>query len=165
MTKTHWILAAIFGVAIFYFLVLDSPSLVGKPLPQFNLQTTEQKPFTNQDLKGKNTLIYFYGEGCSACKMVGPEVDRLAKKYPADKLQVVAAEVWNDSPAQADQLKRRSRASYTFVSGATGLSQELKIEGVPTVLLVDPQGKIVQMSVGYDKSRSLDQLVKSTFNL
>lgn len=165
MTKTHWILTAVFGVAVLYFLVFANPTPLGKTLPDFNLQTTDQTPFTNQDLKGKNTLIYFYGEGCPSCRVVGPIVDKLAEDYHPQKLQVVAAEVWNDTPAQAARLKKRNQAEYTFVSGATPLSQKLEIKGVPTVYLVNPEGKVVAVAEGYNPSEPLDQIVKTTFNL
>ena len=116
----------------------------------------EGKRRTLADFKGKVVLVDVWATWCPPCRKSLPEVAEL-QKAEGDRYVVLPISVdrggWGDvNPflAQNPQLGLRA-----FVpDGATALDPFGEIPGIPTTLLIDRQGRLVQRWSGYGEGRA-----------
>ncbi|MFL5339191.1 MAG: thioredoxin family protein [Gemmataceae bacterium] len=86
---------------------------IGAPAPSFsNLDTTDGKTISLDDLKGKDVLVIVIT--CNHCPVAGAHEDRLiafAKKYcgEGNKIGLVAINVNNSPPDRLDKMKERAK--------------------------------------------------------
>jgi thiol-disulfide isomerase/thioredoxin len=134
---------------------------------------------TDLDLKGKVTLLEFSAHWCVPCKESYPGVNRLREKYGRNGFQVVIATQMygyfqterpltpeveferdrtyfaehqlnvpiavNDAPAPST---RNADGSYTYHRNPN--EDHYKVGGIPQIHLIDKQGRIRLVMVGYD---------------
>jgi len=142
-----------------------------KPMPSFKMTDTAWKTHTNASLKGKVVLIDFWATWCGPCKQAMPMLERLHKKYSAKGLVVIGADVLERTNKEnaAVGFKKASGYTYTFTKNTAdndALVPKLKIQGIPTMLLIDKKGVIRQVNVGFDPSeesvlgKKIEQLLK-----
>lgn len=86
---------------------------------------------------GKPTVVDFWAPWCAPCRMTKPVLEKLAREYQ-DKV-----DFW---PVNSDQHQ--------------GLLQELKIYGIPTVLLIQ-DGKIAGRYTGAQREEAYRQMFES----
>lgn len=142
-----------------------------KPMPSFKLTDTVGKVHTNSSLKGKVVLIDFWATWCGPCKQAMPMLERLHNKYKGKGLVVIGSDVLEqrDKANAAVKFKKASKYTYTFTkndAASEALIPALKIQGIPTMLLIDKKGVVRQVNVGFDPSeeailaKKIEQLLK-----
>lgn len=110
--------------------------------------------------KGKVVYIDFWASWCVPCRKSFPWLNELAKKYP-DDLVVVGVNVDNERAAAMKFLEKYP-ASFPLVFDPQGkLAGEYKLEGMPSAVIVDRNGKIAHRHVGFreEKVAEYEQLV------
>ncbi len=114
-----------------------------------------QGPFTSLDGKpvplfgdDKLVLLDFWASWCIPCRMAVPEVNQIAKDYP--NLRVVGVNA--DDPADFEKARRfikSTKMSYpSIVDIPEKVSDALRVEAIPTLILLDSQGREIQRWVG-----------------
>src|SRR4051812_27247609 len=63
--------------------------VIGKPAPDFTLQTLDGKKLTLSDLRGKAVVLNFWATWCPPCKVELPWFVDLQKQYGAQGHQIV----------------------------------------------------------------------------
>ena len=101
-----------------------------------NVQHANERNFNELITSNKIVLVDFFATWCGPCKMLSPEIERLADEYE-NKATIVKVDI--DEQA--------------------GLAQEYGIMSVPT-LLIFKDGKIVQQTSGYQPYNRLKQLLE-----
>lgn len=142
----------------------DSPeSFKGKAMPAFKMATIDGKTLTNASLKGKVVLIDFWATWCGPCKMASPSVQKLHEKYGKKGLVVIGANVWEqgDSKKKTADYAKEHKYTYTFTHSNDELAKTLKINGIPTFLLVDKKGVVQMVQVGFDPNSTQKELEKA----
>ncbi len=125
-----------------------------KPVPKFTLVTTGGKTLTPASLKGKVYLIDFWATWCSPCKAAMPTMQKLHDKYKSKGFQVIGANILEsrDKANQAAKFLQTNKYTYPFTKNtdaAEKFAETLKVQGIPTMLLVDKQGVIRHVKVGF----------------
>ena len=89
------------------------------------------------DTKGKWVLIDFWATWCPPCREAIPELNTLAKKFP-EKLVVIGL----TEEEEADVRKMKTPPiEYSVAIDTKGRTKnEVKVELIPHVILMDPQG-------------------------
>lgn len=114
-----------------------------------------QGPFTSLDGKpvplfvgDKLVLLDFWASWCIPCRMAVPEVNQIAKDHP--NLRVVGVNA--DDPADFEKARRfikSTKMSYpSIVDIPEQVSDALKVDAIPTLILLDSQGKEIKRWVG-----------------
>lgn len=156
---------ALFATAL--ALVAAAPSqevksAVGKPLPALSLTDLSGKKHTNASLKGKVILLDFWATWCGPCKAAAPTMNSLYQKYKAKGLQVVGVNITDKKPAISKYVAEH-KYTYPFVYDSDAFAKALGVGPIPTFVLVDKTGKVRNVIVGFNATKSpseIEALVK-----
>lgn len=112
------------------------------------------------DLQGKPVLLDFWATWCGPCSMQTPIVDRLARRYEG-KVNVVGINVADDDPSMAKRVAEDKRLAYPVVVDDKGLTQrEYGVTKLPSLIIIDAQGKIVHQTSGVVDEATLDRMLR-----
>ena len=123
---------------------------VGKPI-DFAGRTIQGKDFRLASLKGKPVVIHYWATWCEPCKQDMKLLRRLQAAYARRGLEIVGVNV-DGSRDQAVDYLRKNPLPWTqlFADGgleSSPLANRLGVQTLPTMLLVDPNGRVVRHNV------------------
>ena len=144
-------LFAVIALALFLPLSVKGAEVkVGQSAPAFTVKTLAGKTFRLKDARGKVVLLDFWGVACPPCKIQMPALQRWHEQYAGRGMVVVGIEAMGtETKAIRKALKERG-VTYPVASD-TG-NRLMTLYGVtahPTTILIDQEGKIVHIEVGY----------------
>lgn len=129
---------------------LDPPHVpqVGEPFADFVGTDTTGTVFRLSDVvgKGKYVLLDFWSSGCGGCYAAFPEMKKLYAEY-GDRLEIVGVsldaskEMWQGA-VQWQQLPWKQFSDGLGLYAGAGATY--RVDVMPTYVLIDPQGKIVE---------------------
>lgn len=120
---------------------------VGTTLADFNLPDKEALKQSFDDVKGKVTLIDFWGTWCGPCLVAMPKLQALYNEYAEDGLQVIGISV-ADKPGKAEKFVKKKGYTYQFLFQGDAYAAGLKLNTFPTVFLLDEKGKVLHAEKG-----------------
>lgn len=117
-----------------------------KRLPELTFTGADGKPRALADFQGKTVLLNLWATWCVPCRKEMPALDALQARLGSDKFEVVAVNIDTrnlDKPKTWLQEVGITRLGY-YADPSAKVFQDLKAIGkafgMPTTLLVDPQG-------------------------
>jgi|GEM_PF-1049451 len=123
--------------------------------------TLSGETFDIKDLRGKYVILDFWGTWCGACVKGMPGLMEFRNAHK-DKVEVIAVNC-----GDSDERWRNSKftTGYNWIhvksdKGDNNLANKFNVQGYPTKIIVDPNGKIVKRHVGetpgfYDELKEL----------
>lgn len=130
--------------------------------PDFELPDLQGNPLKLSSLRGKYVVLDFWGSWCIWCVRGFPRMKEAYSKYK-DKMEILGVdcqdteEKWKAAVAeyQLPWLQVRCPDDYLQTLG-----QQYNIQGFPTKVIIDPEGRLVKVVVGEDPAfyTFLDQL-------
>jgi cytochrome c biogenesis protein CcmG, thiol:disulfide interchange protein DsbE len=123
----------------------------GAAAPDFTLMLSTGKQVKLSDYKGKAVLLHFWATWCPPCRAELPEMNKLAVKLAGEKnakLTFLAVCVSDKEKSRADFMKKNN---YTFTGGLDkdgSIAGKYAVQGIPTSILISPDGKIEKIRVG-----------------
>jgi cytochrome c biogenesis protein CcmG/thiol:disulfide interchange protein DsbE len=130
------------------------------PAPDFTLATTAGELVSMSDLRGKVILLNFWGTWCGPCRMELPDFVKLHNKYNKDGLEIVGITIRRgESIEDVAKFQEQWGLNYLLLNDINGnevsevtmaYSQAIgqMINGIPTTLIIDREGFIVNGFVG-----------------
>ena len=120
--------------------------------PDFTLNDQNGMALSLSNLRGQYVVLDFWGVWCKWCVKGIPDMKAYYEKYEG-KFEILSID-FNDS----EEEWRNAIESYdmewlhviTDEESAEYLAHTYNIEGFPTKIIVDPQGKIEHITVGED---------------
>lgn len=118
--------------------------------PGFTLPDLEGKKVSLSDFKGKWVVLDFWGSWCGWCIKGFPALKEAYKKY-GDKLVVIGIDC-NESEAEwREGVKKHELPWINLYNGHDQkLYEEYNITGFPTKAIINPEGKLVNLTTGED---------------
>ncbi len=117
-----------------------------KRLPELAFTDPEGKPRSLADFQGKTVLFNLWATWCVPCRKEMPALDALQARLGSDKFEVVAVNIDTrnlDKPKAWLQEVGIKQLGY-YADPSAKVFQDLKAVGkafgMPTTLLIDPQG-------------------------
>lgn len=108
------------------------------------------KPLTLAVFKGKTVLLNLWATWCAPCRKEMPDLDRLQRDLGSDTFEVVALSLDRGGAAASkaflDKIGIKNLKLYVDDTGRA--SAPLKIIGMPTTLLIDPEGREIGRLIG-----------------
>jgi thiol-disulfide isomerase/thioredoxin len=121
-------------------------------LPEFSIQDIENNIQTFDDLKGDQlTLFDFWATWCKPCRKAIPELNTIYDAYKNKGVQIVGVNC--DGPrsqAKVAPAVRSLQIQYPVLLDINAdLMNELNLVNLPTLIAVDPGGKVVYVHEGF----------------
>lgn len=124
-------------------------------MSDFSLKDCEGREFNLESLEGYKTLV-FYKVTCPTCQFTLPFVERMFRSY-GGKIHFLG--VVQDPEEDARRFAKEYDLTFPQLIDAPdyGVSIDYDIAVVPTIYLVDPQGKVSFVEEGFVKA-SMEEL-------
>ena len=100
---------------------------------------------------GQYTLVDFWASWCGPCKREIGIIKQLYDKYHGKGLNVVGVAVWEDPEQTQAYLNDNPIAWDIILNGQEGPTEIYGINGIPCIMLIDPDGKIVARDLFEDE--------------
>ena len=123
-------------------------------MPDFELGILDQEVrFTQEDLRGKVTLVAFWASWCGPCRRELPALEPLHNELSERGFQVVAVNV-DRNPALARKFLGGHTPAYPVVLDPdSALMGHFDVVAMPTSVLVDSNLAVVSRHEGYSEER------------
>lgn len=143
---------------------------VGEPAPDFSLQDLADRPVTLASYRGqKVVLMDFWASWCGPCRMSMPGLQDLQEKFKDRGLEVLSVNQ-GDAPNLVHDFIERKKYTFHVVLDRDGqVGNQYGIEAIPALVLVDKDGVVRWLQVGYssredDLQKLLDILTPPVAN-
>ena len=123
----------------------------GSPVPSYEYFDKNGKSVRISDFAGKWVLVDFWSRGCGPCLKAVPELGAVSNEFK-EKLAVVSISLDSENP-----WKEASREHGIFWNdwndpkGTSGSVRAFGTNGIPTFVIVSPEGIIVDIITGYSE--------------
>jgi len=121
-----------------------------KPLPALSFLDGEGNARSFADFEGKLVLLNLWATWCGPCREEMPALDRLQAELGSDRFEVVALSVEREGMELARKFLHEVGVEHLglFNDPSGKANFTLKAFGLPTTLLLSPQGEEIGRMVG-----------------
>lgn len=134
------VLVVIFGIHLW-----QTRDLPAGPAPELQGTMLDGKAMDLKDLRGKPVLVHFWATWCPVCRTEEGSIDSLAEDYSVLTIATGSGEV-----AEIEKYLAENDLDFPVLmdeSGMKGVSWGIR--GVPSSFVVDADGQIRHVAVGY----------------
>lgn len=119
--------------------------------PDWSFKDLSGKTVSLAGLRGKVVVIDFWATWCGPCKMTMPLIDKFYSEKKSKDVEVFGINVWERNGT--DNVKpfiEGKGYKFPILLGDTDITQKYGVRGIPTLFVIDKEGKIAYKHVGYD---------------
>ncbi|UYQ95458.1 TlpA family protein disulfide reductase [Chitinophaga horti] len=122
----------------------------GQPAPKVAYPDADGKLQGLEKYQGKYVLVDFWASWCGPCRQAIPKVKELYTQYKAKGLEVVSVSIDDNKKAWEKAMGEEKMPWEQLLSdNKEKTMQEFQFSGIPTLYLIDREGKIVTKYTGY----------------
>src|SRR5580693_3742790 len=126
--------------------------LPGDQAPSFSiLKPREKASRYAAGAGGKPSLVIFIETDCPTCRLTIPYINRLAEAVDESFANILAVSQ-DDELATKNLVDEMSMNFPVVIDRDLGISRLFDPQTVPTIFLLDSQGRITQVEAGFDKA-------------
>lgn len=120
----------------------------GAQAPDFTLNDLQGKPLALISLRGKYVVLDFWGSWCGWCIKGIPDMKRYYAKYK-DGMEILGIDCQDKEEVWKAAVEKHALPwLHVRNEGNPDVSLLYAVEGYPTKIVVDPEGKIAKIVVG-----------------
>ena len=121
--------------------------------PDIRLYYKNGTKFNKKDFIGKITILDFWHKSCGLCFKQFPKVDNFYKSLDTNGIKLFAVNI--PIYDTINERKILDETNYTFNKLSLGqtisvITEELRIRGVPIILVIDPEGFVCYEGAFFD---------------
>lgn len=116
---------------------------VGRPAPDFNVQTIDGQQFSLAAHKGKPVIMFAMFGGCGDCIPVGQTLNQVQKDFSTQGVTVVAIDILEGEPTSVlEQYRSDTKAAFPLVSYDANVVNTYKLTAPEITYVIDKNGNI-----------------------
>ena len=151
-------------------LAENSKVATGTQMPEFSFKDVDGKEYNFSDFRGKYVILDFWFTGCAPCRAEMPYFDKVARNFEGSDVSFISLSVDTGEELYAawEKMMRENPHNPNVLSVNlpdgfnSPLLGQLNIHGVPRIMLIDREGRIID---SYAKRPSDPKLSRQLKNL
>lgn len=145
----------------------NANKLIGKPATDFSAKTLEGTPLKLSDFKGKTVFLDFWASWCEPCRQQTPFLIKLYQQAKNQGMVFIGINR-DESVAKASEYVKQQQLPWTnvFDGEKNAIHAQFQATGIPALMVIDPEGKVVEYVIGNGKeveTKILNALKKLDF--
>jgi peroxiredoxin len=128
--------------------------ILGQPAPEFETTDLDGTRVRLADLRGQVVVLDFWYRGCGWCVKAMPQMNQLAADFARQPVAIFGMNT-DRNEADARFVVEKMELRYPTLK-AEGLPQKFGVQGFPTLIVIDKQGIVRDVHVGYSPTLRLD---------
>ena len=141
--------------ALVYFVAVRDESS-----SDFTLRDTYGNSVSLSDYSGSVVVLDFWASWCPPCRAAMPAIDRIYLDYASRGVVVLGVNVGDKQDPGA--FMAQMGLSYPTLVNGGGVAQDYGVKGIPTLIVIDPRGKIVYRESGW--APHVEQLIRDAID-
>ena len=125
----------------------DRALRLGKAAEAWEAKDIEGKTHRLADYHGKVVVMDFWYRGCGWCMHAMPQVIRLSETFRDQQVVVLGMSI-DEDVKDARVVIDAMGIKYPTIK-ATGIPEKFGVDGYPTLIVIDREGKVREIHVGY----------------
>jgi cytochrome c biogenesis protein CcmG/thiol:disulfide interchange protein DsbE len=139
----------------------DSGQGLSGGAPDFTLPAVDGSMVSMSDYKGKVVLVDFWATWCPPCQEMIPILSKLHKRYSKEGLVILGVSLDRDGLGELGTFVHENMIQYKVVMGDNRISNAFGgVSSIPTLYIVDREGRLVRKLTGYHTYGQLEEQVK-----
>lgn len=128
--------------------------VIDKPAADWELQGLDGKTHALADYRGKVVVLDFWYRGCGWCVRAMPQLNALAEAFQDRPVAILGMNT--DRKEEDAKLVCEVMALKYPTLRAEGVPEKYGVQGFPTLIVIDPEGKVRDIHVGYSPTLRAD---------
>jgi thiol-disulfide isomerase/thioredoxin len=137
------------GCALFDLLGGHPDEMVGQPAPELTLNRLSGASVSLTDFTGQVVLVNMWATWCGPCRSELPHIQELHERYGPDGLIVLAINVGEPEERIWRYVTEEGYTMRVLVDPQSQSMRAFHTSGIPTTVLIDGEGIVRQVQVGY----------------
>ena len=135
-------------------------------MPTFKVSEISGKTITQDNFKGKVTIINFWATSCTTCVKEMPKLVETYDKYKSNGLEFMALAMSYDPPMYVVNFAETRKLPFIVAMDSDGSAAKSfgKIQLTPTPLVINKQGKIIKRYVGEPDWSEFHQVIEKSLS-
>lgn len=119
-------------------------------LPEFTFFDNSRRPLTLNRFRGSYAVVNVWATWCGPCRAEMTSLDHLAQIAAGDKLKIIPISIDRSGYVSVRAFYKRLGLSRlpVYLDPSRSAMDALAIVGIPTTLIIDPEGREVGRVVG-----------------
>ena len=126
--------------------------VAGNLAPEFSLKSVDGREFSLTSLLQRGPVVAaFFKSSCPVCQFTFPFLERLYQRYRGDTVTILG--ISQDDTRTTKQFASEYGVTFPLLIDTDGypVSNGYGLTNVPTIFLIDADGKVKVSSMGFDK--------------
>lgn len=158
--RGQWLLRRAFELLLIFVIVMavqawQTRDVAHGELPNFTVLLADGRYTTFDEWRAEHAngamALYFWAEWCPICSAVQGSIDDIAQDWPVLSVAMQSG----DAAAVRKLLDDEGLAWHTVVDQHGRLAADMRIPGVPAMLIIDGRGQIRFSEIGYSTEAGL----------
>lgn len=134
---------------------------VGSEAADFQLKDLEDREVQLRDLRGQVVLLNFWASWCGPCRLEMPVIEKLHQEFHEKGLRVFGV---NDEDIDVirDYVAEHEYSFPTLVDPEQQAITLYRVRGIPTMVVIDREGKIARYRTGLSREAELRSWLKKS---
>ncbi len=160
-TIMYVVVVLVVGLVIYAFQPAK-PVGEGDEAPNVTLNLLDGETKALEDYKGKVVVLDFWATWCAPCRFTMPKMVEFHRRHRNDDVVVIGVAVDVTSRDEVEAFVQEMGVDYPIAVDSGALAKAAyEIKNLPTMFVVDKQGRIVLRMEGYDPQNT-ERLLEET---
>jgi len=156
-----WILVVVVTVVASGYLegCFAAPATERPPAASFDLVRLDGVPVRLADQAGKALILDFWATWCAPCKVQMPILEELWARRGGEQLMILGVSMDMDPPDEVSAWLAGNGITYPIAIADMQLAADYGVYSFPTLIVIDPAGRIVRAHQGVLSRPELDAIL------